>query len=222
MPVYALGDDPTRFPDPAQAVDDPNGLLAVGGDLSPERLLAAYRQGIFPWYSPGDPILWWCPDPRTVISPESLHISRSLAKWHRNPRYELTSNRDFAAVVAGCAAPRADQSGTWIVPEMQDAYLQLHQLGYAHSVEVWRGNELVGGLYGVRLGRVFFGESMFSRAPNASKLALVHILRDQALGPIELLDCQFTTPHLLSMGATEWPRARFLATIRQLIVDRAT
>lgn len=202
--------DPTDFPPVHKALREPNGLLAVGGDLSLPRLLAAYERGIFPWYGADDPILWWAPDPRTVFTPGTFHLSRSLAKWRRQAHYRITVDCAFAEVVAGCAAPRSDQDGTWIVPELFDAFLRVFHAGYGHSVEVWQGDQLVGGLFGARFGRAAFGESMFSRASNASKCALAAILLDQAWGPIDFLDCQFSTEHLLSLGAQEWSRSRFM------------
>ncbi|WP_407276295.1 leucyl/phenylalanyl-tRNA--protein transferase [Halothiobacillus sp. DCM-1] len=211
--------DPTDFPPVRQALREPNGLLAVGGDLSLPRLLAAYERGIFPWYSAGDPILWWAPDPRTVLTPERFHLSRSLDKWRRQGRYRITVDQAFAEVVAGCAAPRADQDGTWIVPALFDAFLAVFHAGYGHSVEVWQDDRLVGGLFGARFGRAAFGESMFSRAPNASKFALAAILRDQVWGPIDFLDCQFSTAHLLRLGAQEWSRTRFMHRLKLAMQD---
>lgn len=199
------------FPDPRYAMRDPNGLLAVGGDLAPERLLAAYRRGIFPWYNAGQPVLWWSPDPRAVLYPEWLHVSRSLRKTLRRARLEVTVDRDFRAVMEGCAAPRRGESGTWITPEMLAAYTRLHDLGWAHSWEVRREGELVGGLYGVAIGRVFFGESMFSRVSDASKVALAHVC---AAG-YALLDCQVESEHLARMGARAIPRTRFLAELER-------
>ncbi|MGC9457383.1 MAG: leucyl/phenylalanyl-tRNA--protein transferase [Halothiobacillaceae bacterium] len=226
MPVYPLGNRPDLFPDPRKVDIDPSGLIAVGGDLSPRRLMAGYHQGIFPWYSPGDPILWWCPDPRAVILPQHFHLSRSLGKWRRQGRYQVTVDQDFISVINGCAAPRPESPGTWIVPEMKAAYIALHREGHAHSVEVHANDRLVGGLYGVLIGRMFFAESMFSRAPNASKFALAALLVDNCLGPLALLDCQFATEHLLSLGAEEWPRARFLnhaqAAMRAVMPNRET
>lgn len=201
--------DPSRFPDPEEAELYPNGLLALGGDLRPERLLNAYRRGIFPWYSPGQPLLWWSPDPRTVLFPERLHLSRSLRKRLRRCGYEILLDRDFGAVMTACAAPRDQQPGTWITADMRRAYIELHRLGHAHSVEVWGNGELLGGLYGVSLGRVFFGESMFSRADDGSKIALaglVHRLREWGY---RLIDCQLRTDHLVSLGAEEIPRVEF-------------
>ena len=204
------------FPDPSRALADPNGLLAFGGDLSPARLLAAYRQGIFPWFSEGEPILWWSPDPRCVMRTASLRINRSLRRQLAGKRWRLTVDHAFAAVMRACAAPRAGASGTWIVPTMIDAYQQLHREGHAHSVEVWDGTRLVGGLYGLAIGQLFCGESMFSAESGASKLALV------ALGQLlhgmgfPLLDTQVANPHTLSLGAFEMPRATYLQQVAQL------
>ena len=197
------------FPDIESALVEPNGLLAIGGDLSPERLLSAYRQGIFPWYSEGQPILWWSPDPRVVLIPSRLKISKSLHKLLKRSPFEITLNRDFAAVVEGCAGPRPDQDGTWINAEMVEAYLRLHELGHAHSIECWHQGTLAGGLYGVSIGRVFFGESMFSEVSNASKVALVHLC---GLG-FELIDCQIPNEHLRRMGAELVPRRAFSALL---------
>lgn len=198
--------------------DGPNGLLAAGGDLSPERLLSAYAQGIFPWFSRGDPILWWSPDPRMVLAPHEIVIRRSLAKVLRNRAYEIRVDTAFAAVMAACAAPRNDgQNGTWIVPEIQAAYLRLHELGHAHSVETWIDGQLAGGLYGVALGRAFFGESMFSRHKDASKIALAHLcvlLQQKGFG---IIDCQMETSHLASLGARPIPRSEFAARLGVLV-----
>jgi len=169
-------DAPESFPPLEQALEDPAGLLAAGGDLSSERLLAAYRRGIFPWYSPGQPVLWWSPDPRAVLFPEEFRVSRSLAKTLRNGGFSTSVDRDFPAVIDGCAAPRPASPGTWITSEMRSAYLELHRLGHAHSIEIYREGNLAGGLYGVRLGGVFFGESMFSRERDASKTALARLV----------------------------------------------
>lgn len=197
----------TPFPPVESALHDPNGLLAAGGDLSPERLLRAYRQGIFPWYSDGQPILWWSPDPRAVLFPEHLHISRSLRKVLRKSPYAITFDQDFSAVIHGCrAAPRKQGPGTWIVTEMVQAYCRLHDQGHAHSIECWQAGRLVGGLYGVALGEVFFGESMFSLAPDASKIALVHLARS---GRYRLIDCQQPSEHLARLGAECIPRREF-------------
>jgi leucyl/phenylalanyl-tRNA--protein transferase len=207
------GDPPGAFPDPARALAEPDGLLAVGGDLSPTRLLAAYQRGIFPWYSAGQQILWWSPDPREVLWPARFHCSRSLARALRRTDIEFHLNRDFAAVIDRCAAPRSSGPGTWITPEMRAAYLRLHQLGHAHSVEVWRAGALVGGLYGVRVGRVFCGESMFSAERDASKLALAHLVARAAGDGIDLIDCQLPSHHLRSLGSAAMPRSEFLAVL---------
>lgn len=205
--------DPSRFPDVGDALRHPNGLLAAGGDLSTERLLSAYRRGIFPWFSEGDPILWWSPDPRTVLIPERLRISRSLRKRLRRRLLGVSMDQAFGAVIRACAAPRGPDEGTWIVPAMVRAYETLHRLGWAHSVEVWSGERLVGGLYGVALGRVFFGESMFSRADDASKVALVHLCERLSAWGFGLIDCQMRTEHLLSLGAEEIPRDQFVTLL---------
>ncbi len=194
------------FPDPRRALSEPNGLLAAGGDLSAQRLLAAYRQGIFPWFSEGQPILWWSPDPRAVLRPDDLKVSRSLRKTLRQGRFEVTVDKAFDEVVRACAAPRRDENGTWITPEMMAAYQRLYSLGYAHSIECWYEGELVGGLYGVALGQVFFGESMFSRKSDASKVALVY-LRDMDL---RLIDCQIPSGHLARLGARNISREAFM------------
>ncbi|MDO8960449.1 MAG: leucyl/phenylalanyl-tRNA--protein transferase [Rhodocyclaceae bacterium] len=206
------------FPPIDQALTEPNGLLAVGGDLSPERLLAAYRRGIFPWYSPGEPILWWSPDPRMVLFPDQLKITRSLAKTLRHGDYTVKLDTAFDRVIAACAAaPRPGQSGTWISPAMQAAYLRLHALGYAHSVETWRSGKLVGGLYGIALGRAFFGESMFSHATDASKIALAHLCAYLARREFGIIDCQMETSHLATLGASPIPRDDFLARLAALV-----
>ncbi|HES75722.1 MAG TPA: leucyl/phenylalanyl-tRNA--protein transferase [bacterium] len=213
MPLFQLDPYDTHFPDPREALTEPNGLLAVGGDLSPVRLLRAYRRGIFPWFSPGDPILWWSPDPRTVLFPDEIIIHRSLRKTLKNHPFEIHVNRDFSAVLNACAAPRANQNGTWITSEMQNAYLRLHSMGYAYSIESWRDNVLVGGLYGVKIGHMFFGESMFTRVSDASKAALVALCQG-ALGSVPaVIDCQFSTEHLLSLGAKSIPRKDFLTLL---------
>jgi leucyl/phenylalanyl-tRNA--protein transferase len=208
--IPLLSRDPRAFPDVSRALRQPNGLLAVGGDLSPERLASAYRRGIFPWFGPGDPILWWSPNPRTLLFPEQIRISRSLRKRLRRRSLGVTMDRAFGEVIRGCAAPRDAESGTWIVPAMVVAYESLYRRGVAHSVEVWSEGRLAGGLYGVAVGRAFFGESMFSRVDDASKVALVHLcqrLTAWGFGPI---DCQMRTEHLVSLGAQELPRARFV------------
>jgi len=194
-----------------------DGLLAVGGDLTPVWLAAAYDRGIFPWFEEGQPILWWTPDPRLVLLPAELHVSRSLRKFMRKTGYLLTTDQDFSGVVDACAAPRSRSEGTWITPAMADAYREMHRAGLAHSVEVWDGELLVGGLYGVARGRAFFGESMFSRRDNASKLALVALARQLQRWGFELIDCQVRTMHLLSMGAREISRADFERRLARLV-----
>ena len=201
---------PVRFPPVSHALRDPEGLLAAGGELTPEWLLAAYRHGIFPWYSDDQPILWWCPNPRMVLFPDELRIARSLGKRLRNGGLLVTFDRAFETVVRACAAPRKGQPGTWITEEMHAAYVTLHRLGYARSLEVWPGAELVGGLYGVAMGPVFFGESMFSRASDASKVALVHLVRAMRAGGGRLIDCQMHTRHLASLGARDIARTEFI------------
>ncbi len=210
-------DAPERFPPLERALDEPPGLLAAGGDLSPARLLAAYRRGIFPWYSPGQPVLWWSPDPRAVLFPEEFRCSRSLAKALRNRGFEGSIDRDFGAVIEGCAAPRASSLGTWITPEMRAAYLELHHCGFAHSFETYLGGRLVGGLYGVRLGAVFFGESMFSREPDSSKAALARLVEFCRTQGIRVIDCQLPSRHLQSLGSRLIPRSEFQALLREHI-----
>ena len=205
------------FPPVEQALRDPNGLLCAGADLSAPRILAAYRSGIFPWYSPGEPILWWSPDPRMVLVPDEFKISRSLRRRLQQGDYEVRLDSAFAAVIRACAhAPRPGQSGTWITREMRTAYLALHELGYAHSVETWIDDELVGGLYGLAIGRMFYGESMFARRNDASKIALVHLVRFLRAHGYGLIDCQMNTAHLASLGAREIPRSEFLARLHGL------
>jgi len=210
-------DAPEWFPPLEQALEEPCGLLAAGGNLSPERLIAAYRGGIFPWYSPGQPVLWWSPDPRAVLFPEEFHCTRSLAKTLRNGGFSYSMDRDFAAVIDGCAAPRAASPGTWITSDMRAAYLELYHLGHAHSIEIWRGAELVGGLYGVRLGGVFFGESMFSRARDASKAALAHLVALCRRNSLAVIDCQLPSRHLTSLGSRTIPRSQFQALLREQV-----
>lgn len=207
------------FPPVEQALIEPNGLLAAGGDLSPERLLDAYARGIFPWFNEEDPVLWWSPDPRMVLFPRELHISRSLRRAIRSGPFSVTLDRAFDAVVAGCAAPRVNQDGTWITGEMMRAYSRLAQLGFAHSVETWEDTELVGGLYGVALGRVFYGESMFSHRSDASKVALAHLVRQLERWNFVLIDCQMATEHLASFGAREIPRIDFMGSVRAAVVQ---
>jgi leucyl/phenylalanyl-tRNA--protein transferase len=197
------------FPPLAKALRDPDGLLAAGGDLSPDRLVSAYRHGCFPWFMEGQQILWWSPDPRTVLFPEEIHISRSLAKVMRQGRFEVTFDRDFAAVIQGCAAPRDYVDGTWITGAMQTAYLELHRRGHAHSVEVWEQGQLVGGLYGLAMGQLFFGESMFSRTDNASKVGFATLVERLRAWGFVLIDCQMPTEHLHSFGARAIPRRDF-------------
>lgn len=206
----AAGDAPADFPDVSEALDEPAGLLAGGGDLSPERLVEAYRRGIFPWYSQGQPVLWWSPDPREVLFPNEFHVSRSLQRQLRRAPFRITDNLAFEQVVGACAEPRDEIGGTWITPEMQSAYGRLHRLGVAHSIEIWSGDALVGGLYGVRAGAVFCGESMFSRESNASKAALAWLARVAPERGIGLIDCQMPSAHLRSLGSRPLPRAQFL------------
>ena len=201
--------DTLIFPPLSKAMREPNGLLAAGGDLSADRLIQAYRHGCFPWFSEGQPILWWSPDPRTVLFPDELHVSRSLGKLLRQQRYQVSFDRDFAAVIQACAAPRDYADGTWITDDMQNAYIELHARGHAHSVEVWDKGELVGGLYGLAMGQLFFGESMFSRADNASKFGFVTLVRQLQAWGFVLIDCQMPTDHLESLGARSIPREQF-------------
>ena len=209
--------DDLSFPPLEKAMREPNGLLAAGGDLSPERLLAAYRHGCFPWYQDGQPLLWWSPDPRTVLYPEELHVSRSLRKKLRQGSFDITFDRAFRDVIEGCAGPRSYADGTWITTPMQEAYIKLHQLGIAHSIEVWQDERLVGGLYGLAMGRLFFGESMFSRTTDASKagfVTLVERLRDWGF---KLIDCQMPTQHLASFGARTITRRTFAETLTRYL-----
>lgn len=201
--------DSLNFPPLDKALREPNGLLAAGGDLSAERLIQAYRHGCFPWYQQGQPILWWSPDPRTVLFPSELHVSRSLRKVLRQGLYQVSFDRAFVEVIEACAAPRTYADGTWITPGMQNAYLELHRRGIAHSVEVWREEKLVGGLYGLAIGQLFFGESMFSREDNASKVAFVTLIEHLDAWGFALVDCQMPTQHLHSLGARAIARAEF-------------
>jgi leucyl/phenylalanyl-tRNA--protein transferase len=205
------------FPDPATALDEPNGLLAAGGELSPDWLVTAYRQGIFPWYEEGQPVLWWSPTPRLVLEPQKLHVSRSLAKRMRRGGFEITADRAFEQVIDACGGPRAGSDGTWITPAMRRAYCELHRLGIAHSVEVWTAGSLLGGLYGIALGKVFFGESMFSHGADGSKLALVALCRQLQRWGFQLIDCQVETGHLQRMGAQAISREDFLQRLASLI-----
>ena len=201
--------DPHDFPDVTLALKEPDGLLAIGGDLSVTRLVSAYQHGIFPWYSQDQPILWWSPDPRSVLLPEELKISRSLRKTLKKPIFTITFDKAFAEVMLACSQPRKDGLGTWITDEMQQAYLRLYQAGFAHSVECWQNAELVGGLYGVACGQIFFGESMFSRVTDASKVAFVYLVRQLQRWHFALIDCQIQSAHLDSLGARNIPRSEF-------------
>ena len=209
------GDSP--FPPVHHALQKPNGLLAMGGNLSAQRLIKAYRHGIFPWFNVGEPILWWSPDPRMVLYPADFKISRSLRKILRSRVYEIRVDSAFEQVMEACAAPRRNHAGTWIHQEMITAYSQLHALGLAHSVEVWINKELVGGLYGVSMGRMFYGESMFSLRPNTSKIALAHLCAQFQQWGYGMIDCQMNTPHLASLGAREIPRTEFIHHLTELI-----
>ena len=215
MPVPWLDPSTVAFPPVESALEEPNGLLAAGGALCPEWLLQAYRNGIFPWYEDGQPILWWSPEPRLVLFPSRLRISRSLGKLLRKHPYQLYINRNFAAVIQCCGKQRQGSPGTWITTDMARAYSTLHELGYAHSVEVWQDEQLVGGLYGVALGKVFFGESMFSQQANTSKLALVALATQLSAWNFRLIDCQISSAHLLGLGAEEIPRAQFTAMLSE-------
>jgi len=219
IPWLRPGDPPEAFPPVASALADPNGLLCAGGDLSTPRLLAAYRRGIFPWYSAGQPILWWSPEPRAVLLPSELKVSRSLAKTMRNRGYTTTFDRAFGEVMRRCGAVALRPEGTWISPEMRGAYARLHAEGYAHSAETWQEGRLVGGLYGVALDRVFFGESMFSLERDASKVALHALVQALLARNVELIDCQVASDHLYSLGARDLPRSEFIARLRRGIRD---
>jgi leucyl/phenylalanyl-tRNA--protein transferase len=215
MPVYLLTGD-LVFPPPELARED--GLLAVGGDLSIPRLILAYRQGIFPWYNPGEPIFWWSPDPRLILEPSDLHISRRLERIIRQGRLKVTLDHAFKDVIMACSETRIKKNeGTWLTPEMIEAYTELHYLGKTHSVETWQGDRLVGGLYGIAIGRVFFGESMFTKVSDASKVAFVALVRQLTEWGFAMIDCQVTTWHLLSLGAKEIPRSFFLKRLKKLI-----
>lgn len=204
-----IEDGDTEFPPTRSALVEPNGLLAVGGDLCPQQLIAAYRRGIFPWFDDTQPVLWWSPDPRLVLFPDQLHISKSMRKLLQKKAFSVTTDTAFSAVMQACAQPRKDQDGTWISDQMIAAYQSLHESGYAHSVEVWLQGELVGGLYGVHIGRVFFGESMFSRVSNASKYGFINLITSLQKQGVKLIDCQVHTSHLASLGAQEIPRTMF-------------
>lgn len=209
MPVYSL-DERLLFPDPHLA--EPEGLLAIGGDLRPERLLLAYQHGIFPWFNPGEPPMWWCPDPRYVLFPDRLKVSHSMRVLLRKETFSVSMDKAFDQVIRACATPSLgrQEPGTWITPDMIHAYTRLHQLGFAHSVEVWKEGTLVGGLYGVSLGRIFFGESMFTRQSNASKYGFIRAVETMASQGFHLIDCQQGTRHLISLGAEPISRADFL------------
>ena len=209
--------DNAPFPPVERALRSPNGLLAAGGELTTMRLLEAYRHGIFPWFNPGEPTLWWSPDPRMVLFPGEFRISRSLAKILRKGVHSVRIDTAFEQVMRACAAPREGRYGTWIVEDMITAYCALHKMGSAHSVEVWMENKLVGGVYGVSIGRMFFGESMFSRVSNASKIALAHLARQLERWQFGMIDCQMKTPHLASLGAREISRREFIARLQELV-----
>ena len=219
MIPFLSPDDP--FPPVDLALQVPNGLLAAGGDLTPERLLAAYREGVFPWFGDEDPILWWSPDPRMVLYTNEVHVSRSLNKVINANRFRVTLDQAFRDVIKGCAGARRDHEGTWITQAMEEAYVRLAELGHAHSVEAWQGDTLVGGLYGVTMGRMFFGESMFTRVTDASKVTLVTLARQLERWKMPLIDCQMSTPHLASLGARDVPRTDFLAEVRYLVQQPA-
>lgn len=214
--------DSLYFPPLDQALQEPNGLLAAGGDLSPERLIQAYRHGCFPWYQDGQPLLWWSPDPRTVLFPSELHVSRSLEKVLRKAVFQVTFDKAFNAVIAACAGPRNYADGTWITSAMQTAYQALHQRGIAHSVEVWSQGELVGGLYGLAIGRLFFGESMFSHASNASKAGFVQLTRQLRAWSFALIDCQMPTQHLHGFGARPISRRQFAEYLHKYLDQSST
>lgn len=213
---YWLQQDDLSFPDPEQALNDPNGLLAIGGDLSLERLRAAYSLGIFPWYESGQPILWWSPNPRMVLFPDELHVSKSLQKLLSKNIYKVSFNLNFPAVILACANQRGkNRNGTWITDEMQQAYINLHNAGWAHSVEVWDDKDLVGGLYGIAMGKTFFGESMFSKQDNASKIAFVYLVKSLKDKNFKLIDCQVSSPHLAGLGARELKRESFIKHLKK-------
>jgi leucyl/phenylalanyl-tRNA--protein transferase len=205
------------FPPLERALSEPDGLLAAGADLTPARLLTAYRSGIFPWYSAGQPVLWWSPDPRMVLFPAEFRMPRSLLKRLRRRDYEVRVDTAFEVVMRACAAPRSDGAGTWITPQMIAAYCELHRLGHAHSVETWINGKLAGGLYGIALGRMFYGESMFTRAPDASKIALAHLVRQLSGRQFGMIDCQMNTAHLARFGGREIPRREFSQRLAELV-----
>ncbi|PWG62407.1 leucyl/phenylalanyl-tRNA--protein transferase [Sediminicurvatus halobius] len=217
IPWIAADDHDSPFPPADHALREPNGLLAIGGPLSRRRLEGAYRAGVFPWFAEDQPVLWWSPDPRAVLYPDELRVSRSLRKRLRRGDYRVTLDTAFETVIDACAAPRADASGTWITPGMRRAYVAMHDDGLAHSVEVWQDGALIGGLYGVALGSAFFGESMFSRAPDGSKIALAWLCAQLCAWGFTIIDCQLPTPHLERLGAVTVPRSRFLAELRSAL-----
>ncbi len=210
-----------RFPPLDQALDEPDGLLAAGGGLSVDRLVEAYSHGIFPWYSAGDPVLWWSPDPRMVLAPRGLHVSRSLRKRLRRLDYRVTVDTAFELVLGECAAPRPGDAGTWLLPDMRRAYLAMHRAGLAHSIEVWMGDALAGGIYGVALGRMFYGESMFSRRTDGSKIAIAYLAAQLDRWGFPMIDCQMETEHLVSLGAVAISRRRFAAEVARLVKEPA-
>lgn len=212
----STADGPDSLPDPSEALTEPNGLLAAGGSLDPEWLLASYRRGIFPWFEAGQPILWWSPDPRTVLEPADFRLSRSLRKRLRRDEFRITADRDFAGVISACAEPRRYTESTWITATMHSAYTRLHELGWAHSFEAWSGDQLAGGLYGIAIGKVFFGESMFTRQTDASKVAFWHALQFLSANGCEIIDCQLPSAHLSRLGAKAIPRSEFLALLQRL------
>ncbi|MFT4729599.1 MAG: leucyl/phenylalanyl-tRNA--protein transferase [Granulosicoccus sp.] len=213
IPFLAHDDDVTPFPSVCTALSEPNGLLMAGGNLSSRRLIDAYRQGVFPWFEAGEPILWWSPDPRCVIRADDIRITRSLSKTMRNGTFHITENQSYREVMTRCAAPRAGSTGTWVTDDMVDAYCRLNKMGVAHSIEIWQGETLVGGLYGIQMGRVFIGESMFSIARDASKVALVHLAQCEKY---QLIDCQLETAHLNSMGAVCIKRENYIELLNEL------
>ena len=222
MPIFWLDEEDLLFPHPSLA--DPNGVLALGGDLRPERLLLAYQHGIFPWFNPGEEIIWWSPDPRFVLFPVDLKVSKSMRPYFNQQKFRVTYDQSFAEVMKACQTVdrlAQGQAGTWITGSMLEAYIKLHELGFAHSVEVWEGDELVGGLYGVALGKVFFGESMFTRRSNASKFGFISMVRHLSEKGYNLIDCQQQTKHLKSLGAKSISRATFLEYLTQNRADES-
>ena len=215
MPVFLLDNNHLIFPSPELA--NPDGVLAVGGDLSPERLLLAYQHGIFPWFSAGEPIMWWSPDPRFVLFPEKLKVSKSMRPYFNQQKFRVTYDRAFGQVMRECSQPRVGgpQGSTWITESMVEAYIRLHEIGFAHSVEVWEGEELVGGLYGLSLGKCFFGESMFTRVSNASKFGFISLVKHLRAFDFQLIDCQQQTGHLKSLGAEAISRKAFFAVFKR-------